>query len=97
MKKLHVIQSLGGLFLVLVEPKVLFSVGILGNIFLMIKDTLGALFWNDAYQMGKKTSKKLKVKIFYTKLKKLNAMGQTLFETSLISRDIFEGLDNSID
>ena len=45
--------------------------------------------------MGKKTSKKLKVKIFYTMLKNLNAMGQTLFETSLISRDIFEGLVNS--
>ena len=56
----------------MVEPKVLFSVGIIGNTFLMVKDTLGALFCNDSYQMGKKTSKILKVKIFYTKLKKCN-------------------------
>ena len=48
-KKLHVIQSLGGLFLVLVDTKVLFSVEILGNIFLMVKDTLGALSLNDSY------------------------------------------------
>ena len=58
----------------------------------MVKDTIGVLFWNDAYQMGEKDEQNIESKNILHKVRK-NAMGQTLFETSLISQDIFECLD----